>query len=242
VEEGISSLKLTLSPEKTHTSHLMEKTAPNGRIIPELNFLGITFQGWFRKRNGDWSYGIKCSSEAMKSFRQSVKETTPKSLTQSLEVLVKNVNPIIRGKANYWAQAARAVNTYRAIKGNCRCAMVILGQQAQALDAYVRTRLRRCRLPAKGGSKTYRRAKMLESIYTHERFIGASLCYVERTVRDAFDGNPMSDNEFLSVIQGRRDKQKKWKQNYKTDDPVYRDRRRQAYARAQERATKYKSK
>jgi RNA-directed DNA polymerase len=242
VEEGISSLKLTLSPEKTHTSHLMEKTAPNGRIIPELNFLGVTFQGWFRKRNGDWSYGIKCSPEAMKSFRQSVKETTPKSLTQSLEVLVKNVNPIIRGKANYWAQAARAVNTYRAIKGNCRCAMAILGQQAQDLDAYVRTRLRRCRLPARGGSKTYRRAKMLESIYTHEKFIGASLCYVERTVRDAFDGNPMSNNEFLSVIQGRRDKQKERKQNYKTDDPVYWDRRRQAYARAQERVMKYKSK
>jgi RNA-directed DNA polymerase len=242
VDEAISSLKLTLSPEKTHTTHLMEKTAPNGRIIPELNYLGVTFQGWFRKRNGDWSYGIKCSPEAMKSFRQSVKETTPKALTQSLEDLVNNVNPIIRGKANYWAQAARAVNTYRTIRGNCRCSIAILGQQAQVLDAYVRIRLRRCRLPARGGSKTYRRAKMLESIYTHEKFVGASLCYVERTVRDAYDGNPMSNNEFLSVIQGRRDKIKVRKQNYKTDDLAYWDRRRQAIAKAQERVMKYKSK
>lgn len=176
VDEVISSLKLTLSPEKTHTTHLMEKSTPNGREIPELNYLGVTFQGWFRKRNGDWSYGIKCSAEAMKSFRQSVKEATPKTLTQSLEALVKKVNPIIRGKANYWAEAARAVNTYRTIKGNCRCAMVILGQQAQELDSYVRTRIRRCRLPSRGGSKTYRRAKTLESIYTHEKFVGAMLC------------------------------------------------------------------
>lgn len=242
VEEAISSLKLTLSPEKTHTTHLMEKTAPNGRVIPELNYLGITFQGWFRKRNGDWSYGIKCSPEAMKSFRQSVKETTPKTLTQSLETLVKKVNPIIRGKANYWSEAARAVNTYREIKGNCRCAMVILGHQAQNLESYVRIRLRCCRLPSRGGSKTYRRAKMLESIYTHEKFVGANLCYVEKTVRDAFHGNSMTNKEFLNIIKGRRNKQKEQKQNYKKNDPEYWERRKLAYARAKERVMNYKSK
>ncbi len=129
-------LKLDLSSEKTKTLHLMEKSQSSGRTIPELEYLGVAIQGWFRKRDGTWSFGLKCTPEAMKAFREAIKEKTPKTYTLSLAALVERVNPVILGKAAYWAQAAKAVQVYRSIKGRCRCATALLGQQTTKLDAY----------------------------------------------------------------------------------------------------------
>ena len=119
-------LKLTLAPEKTQTVHWREQLSPDGRTIPELEYLGIVVQGWFRKRDGTRSYGFQGSTSALKAFRQAIKEATPKTLTLSLEALVDLVNPVVRGKAAYGAQAVNAAQTYRAIRGQCRCATAIM--------------------------------------------------------------------------------------------------------------------
>ncbi len=97
------------------------------------------------------------------------------------------------GEAAYWAQDAKAVQVYRAIRGKCRCSTALLGQQTTSLDAYVRQRIRRSRLSQRGGSKTYRRANMLSIIYTHERLVGAGLRYAERIIRDAPTGQPLAE-------------------------------------------------
>lgn len=242
VNEVVGRLKLDLSAEKTQTLHLMEKRTPSGRSIPELEYLGVGIQGWFRKRDGTWSFGLKCTPGAMKDFREAIKEKTPKTHTLSLAALVDGVNPTIMGKAAYWAQAAKAVQVYRTIRGRCRCATALLGQQTTRLDAYVRQRIRRCRLSQRGGSKTYRRANMLSTIYTHERLMGAGLRYAERIIRDAATGQPMTDGEYLGVIRQRREKAALAKRQRKADDTAYWSRRAAAYERAQERVRKFESK
>ena len=136
--------KMTLAPEKTQTIPLQESSQSAGRTIPELAYLGVVIQGWFRKLDGTWSFGFKCSPSALKAFRRAIKADTPKTHTLSLESLIDRVNPIILGKA------AKAVHTYRAIRGECHGATALMRQQAMQLDAYVRQRLRRIRLAQRG--------------------------------------------------------------------------------------------
>ncbi|MEM3485905.1 MAG: reverse transcriptase domain-containing protein [Candidatus Methanomethyliaceae archaeon] len=242
LKTAINSLKLELSLEKTRTVRLVEQDTENGRVIPEVDYLGVTIQGWFRKRDGKWGFGLKCTPEATKSFKEAVKELTPKTHTLSLAALVERLNPKIRGKSSYWAQAAKAVNFYREAQGECRCSIALLAQQGARLDTYVRKRIRRCRLPQRGGSKTYRRANMLSIIYTHERFIDAGLVYTERIIRDAASGQAVTDRDFLSVINRRRAREKAQKQRSKAHDIGYWAKRKTAYDRAQERRRRFESK
>lgn len=242
VRDVMRRLKLELSAEKTNTLHLMEKRTFNGRTIPELEYLGVAIQGWFRKRDGTWSFGLRCTSDAMKAFREAIKEQTPKTHTLSLDALVKRVNPVILGKAAYWAQAAKAVQVYKSVRGQCRCATALLAQQATRLDAYVRQRIRRCRLPQRGGGKTYRRVNTLSSIYTHECFVGAGLQYAERIIWDAATGLSLTDDEHLAIIRQRRTKVASAKRQRKAGDTVYWAKRAAAYERAQKRIRKFESK
>lgn len=241
VEAVMRRLKLTLAPEKTQTTHLREYSSSAGRTIPELEYLGVVIQGWFRKRDGTWGFGFKCSPSALKAYRMAIKAETPKTHTLSLESLIDRVNPIILGKAAYWAQAARAVQTYRAIRGECHCATALMRQQTMQLDAYVRQRLRRIRLPQRGGTKTYRRVAMLHAIYTHERLIGAQLRYAERVVQDAATGLPMTDAEYLALIRQRRDKETQRKRHAKAGNSTYWERRAAAAARARQRVLSFES-
>ncbi len=242
LKTAIGSLKLELSPEKTRMVRLVEQSTENGRTIPEINYLGVTIQGWFRKRNGKWGFGLKCAPGAVKSFKETIKELTPKTHTLSLAALVERVNPKIRGKCSYWAQAAKAVNFYREAQGECRCSTELLAQQGAKLDTYVRKRIRRCRIPSRGGRKTYRKANMLSIIYTHERLVGAGLVYTERVIRDKASDRAMTDQDFLSVIKGRRAKQKTRIQRSKANDTKYWTKRAKACDRAKERLRRFESK
>ena len=242
VRDVIERLKLSLSVEKTKTHHLIEKRTLDGRVIPGFEYLGVAIQGWFQKRDGKWSFGLKCTPEAMKAFKEAIKEITPKTYTLSLAALVEKVNPVILGKAAYWAQAAKAAQVYKSIKKQCHCSTELLGQQAALLDSYVRQRIRRCRLPQRGGSKTYRKANTLNVIYSHERLVGAGLKYAERTVRDAATGLPLSDTEYLAVIRQRREKKLAVKRKSKAGDSTYWTKQAAARQRNQERLKKFESK
>ena len=242
LKAAISSLKLELSPEKTRIVRLVEQQTENGRTIPEVDYLGVTIQRWFRKRNGKWSFGFKCTPRATRSFKEAVKELTPKTHTPSLAALVERLNPKIRGKCSHWAQAAKAVCFYREARGECRCSIALLAQQGAKLDTYVRKRIMRCRIPSRGGRKTYRKANMLSITYSHERFVGAWLAYAERIIRDKASGQPMTDRDFLSVIKERRTKKKAVKQRSKAHDIEYWAKRHAACDRAMERLRRFESK
>lgn len=242
VRDVVDRLKLSLSEDKTKTHHLIEKRTPDGRDIPELEYLGVAVQGWFRKKDGKWSFGLKCTPEAMKAFKEAIKEITPKTHTLSLAALIERVNPVILGKAAYWAQAAKATQVYKSIKKQCHCSTELLGQQASLLDSYVRQRIRRCRLPQRGGSKTYRKANALNAIYSHERLVGAGLKYAERVVRGAASGSSLSDTEYLAVIRRRREEKLAIKLKSKAGDSTYWAKQAIVRQRSQERLKKFESK
>jgi RNA-directed DNA polymerase len=242
VRRVMERLKLSLSAEKTKTRHLIEEYTRSGRVIPELEYLGVAIQGWFRKRDRKWSFGLKCTPEAMKAFKEAIKEITPKMHMLSLAALTEKVNPVVLGKSAYWAQAARAVHVYKSVKKQCHCSTELLGQQAAMLDSYVRQRIRRCRLPQRNGNKTYRKANALNIIYTHERLIGAGLKYAERVVRDAASGSPLSGTEYLAVIRQRREKKLAVRLKSKAGDSIYWAMQAEIRQRNQERLKKFESK
>lgn len=78
----------------------------------------------------------------MKDFRSKIKEKTRKTLTLNKEEWLRRVNPIIRGKVNYF------LNIYKAIKENkeeqgqkSRCVLRWMRRKFQDLDVYIRKRL-----------------------------------------------------------------------------------------------------
>ncbi|WP_022962091.1 group II intron reverse transcriptase/maturase [Halopseudomonas pelagia] len=85
VEQFLTTRGLRLSPEKTHIVHIDQ---------------GFDFLGWnFRKYNGKLL--IKPSKKNMKAFYSKVKEVISDHKTARQENLIRLLNPILRGWAQY---------------------------------------------------------------------------------------------------------------------------------------------
>lgn len=109
----------------------------------DFDFLGFTFHHWKKDKKGQVVFHVTPKDEYIKDFRLKIKEKTRKTLTLSKEEWLGRVNPIIRGKVNYF------LNIYKAIKENgeewgqkSRCVLRWMRRKFQALDGYIRKRLR----------------------------------------------------------------------------------------------------
>jgi group II intron reverse transcriptase/maturase len=97
-------LKLKLSPEKTKIIHARKKG---------VEFLGFHFNGrWKRPRD-----------KARKRFREEIRLRTRRQQPKNLEMVIKSINPVIRGWGNYF---------------KCGTVKKSFGE----LDSYIRGRLR----------------------------------------------------------------------------------------------------
>ncbi len=97
-------LKLELSPEKTKILHARKKG---------VEFLGFHFNGrWRRPRD-----------KAKKKFKEAIKRKTRRQQPKNLEMVIRSLNPIIRGWGNYF-------------KGGT------VKKLFEELDGYIRARLR----------------------------------------------------------------------------------------------------
>jgi len=97
-------LKLKLSPEKTKIIHARKKG---------VEFLGFHFNGrWKRPRD-----------KARKRFREEIRLRTRRQQPKNLEMVIKSINPVIRGWGNYF-----------------KCGRV--KKSFGELDSYIRGRLR----------------------------------------------------------------------------------------------------
>lgn len=125
----------------------LEISAKKTRIVDfrhdDFDFLGFTFGHW-RKRRKDGSpyYLAHPKKDTWKDFRLKIKDKTRKTLTFSQEAWVKRVNPIIRGKVNYFLTIWKAVKENERFGLKCRCIYNTFKDELLAIDSYIRRRLR----------------------------------------------------------------------------------------------------
>ncbi|WP_212980971.1 reverse transcriptase domain-containing protein [Paenibacillus azoreducens] len=89
----------------------------------DFDFLGFTFEHWReRKKDGRPYFIAKPKDSTWKDLKQKVKAKTRKTLTLNKKAWLERVNPIIRGKVNYF------LNLYKAVEENKR-----YGQERKSL-------------------------------------------------------------------------------------------------------------
>lgn len=121
----------------------MEKTKYVDFDKDDFNFMGFTFSHWRqRKKDGKPYFLVRPTDASLKDFRAKIKEKTKKTLTLSSKEWLQRVNPIIRGKVNYYLNIYQAINENRTYGQWSRCFQNSFGKELQAIDAYTRQRLR----------------------------------------------------------------------------------------------------
>lgn len=109
----------------------------------DFDFLGFTFEHWRkRKKDGKPYYIAKPKEATWKDFRMKIKDKTKKFLTFSKEVWVNRVNPIIRGKVNYFHYIWKAIKANEEYGLKSRCYFNVFKNELLAIDSYIRRRLR----------------------------------------------------------------------------------------------------
>jgi len=79
---------------------------------------------------------------SIKGFKVKLKKRTRKSLTLSTKAWLDALNPIIRGKINYYLNIFKAVKANEKYGQGSRCILKAFSKELHAVDSYVRQRLR----------------------------------------------------------------------------------------------------
>lgn len=146
----------------------MEKTKFVDFNNDDFDFMGFTFKHWRnRKKDGSKYFVVTPTENSLKDFKKKIKEKTMKSLTLSTKAWIDRLNPIIRGKVNYY------LNLHKAIKANEKhgqkssCVVTAMGQDLYNIDAYTRRRLRIAMIHK---SPTQRKGYLMTSKWNNEYF------------------------------------------------------------------------
>ncbi|GAB6086818.1 group II intron reverse transcriptase/maturase [Alkaliphilus crotonatoxidans] len=130
----INDLGLEVSMEKTKFVNFNDEN---------FNFLGFTFEHWRKRKKNESSYFIVRPTEgSIKDFKTKLKDKTRKSLTLSTKAWLETLNPIIRGKINYYLNISKAVKANEEYGQKSRCILQAFSKELHAVDSYVRQRLR----------------------------------------------------------------------------------------------------
>lgn len=109
----------------------------------DFKFVGFDFKHWRERRNGEGKYFIvEPTEQSFKDFKKKIKDATNRKLTLSQEEWIKRVNPIIRGKTNYYLQPYKAVEKNRVYGLESRCYLKAFSKKMHQIDSYTRQRLR----------------------------------------------------------------------------------------------------
>ena len=109
----------------------------------DFDFLGFHFNHWKTSKKGNDYYSIVPTEKSIKTFKKAIKDKTQRMWTKPKEEWIKDVNPIIVGKTNYY------LNVYKALKvfeGHMQthCVIRAMSKHLERMDKYVRQRLRMC--------------------------------------------------------------------------------------------------
>lgn len=130
----VNELGLEVSMEKTKFVNFNDN---------DFDFIGFTFEHWRERRNKQGSYFIvRPTDNSIKDFKAKIKDKTRKSLTLSTKVWLEKLNPIIRGKVNYYLNIFKAVKANEKYRQKSRCILQAFSKQLHEVDSYIRQRLR----------------------------------------------------------------------------------------------------
>ena len=109
----------------------------------DFDFLGFHFNHWKTSKKGNDYYSIVPTEKSVKTFKKAIKDKTQRIWTKPKEEWIKDINPIIVGKTNYY------LNVYKALKvfeGHMQthCVIHAMSTYLDMMDSYVRQRLRMC--------------------------------------------------------------------------------------------------
>ena len=121
----------------------MNKTKVVNFKNDDFDFLGFHFNHWRTSKKGNDYYSIVPTEKSIKTFKKAIKDKTQRKWTKPKEEWIKDVNPIIVGKTNYY------LNVYKALKvfeGHIQthCVIHAMNSYLDKMDKYVRQRLRMC--------------------------------------------------------------------------------------------------
>ena len=109
----------------------------------DFDFLGFTFGHWRKRKKDESPYFLAYpKEETWVDFKKKIKEKTKKYLTFSQEVWVNRVNPIIRGKVNYFLTLWKAIEANKLYGMKSRCIHNTFKNELLEIDGYIRRRLR----------------------------------------------------------------------------------------------------
>jgi len=103
--ERLRECKLELHPEKTAIIYCRDVNRKEKHKNTSFDFLGYTFRTRVaRKRNGQYfaCFSPAVSKKACKLFREKIRDIRKGSTHKSLEQIASEMNPVMRGWANYF--------------------------------------------------------------------------------------------------------------------------------------------
>ena len=207
VHDTLEKLGLELAEDKSDDIDFHDK---------DFDFLGFTFNHLRLNKNGDrLYYTFSPSIKSMKKFKTDIKAKTKKSWTYSFEKWKEILNPILRGKFNYFLIPFEVKKELEPIlKEMGRTMYGIPTLKTGALDGYVRQRLRvsfSCRGKKHGGQA---QGKLLTVKYGNEFFVKDMGLVTGEYLKCLILSPNLSIDEFLSQTKEIR---KKYRKGYRSE-------------------------
>lgn len=130
----LAELGLEISKEKTRVVNFKNEN---------FDFLGFTFHHWRTgKKEKKSVFHVTPKKESIKDFRLKIKDKTRKTLTLNKEEWINRVNPIIRGKVNYYVTIIKAIKANEKLGQKSSCITRWMRRIFLEMDGYIRRRLR----------------------------------------------------------------------------------------------------
>lgn len=109
----------------------------------DFDSLGFHFNHWRTSKNGKDYYSIVPTEKSIKTFKKAIKDKTQRKWTKPKEVWIKDINPIIVGKTNYFLNVYKALKVFEG-RIQTHCVIHAMSTYLDKMDSYVRQRLRMC--------------------------------------------------------------------------------------------------
>lgn len=163
VHKVLKKLGLEIQEDKTDDIDFRKK---------DFDYLGFTFSHVRQSKRGYSYFLVSPSDDSIKKFKRDLKAKIKKSYTFSFEKWTEILNPILRGKYNYFLIANRVCREIKDIQcTRGKICHAVPYKDFESLDGYVRNRLRvafSCRGKKHGGVK---QGRLLTVKYNNRFFI-----------------------------------------------------------------------